>query len=80
MPIGNRVPDQTLLREVNKRLMRAGTQTKVTATISSGSVTLTGSLQYETQRRVLIRAANQVGGVRQVVDQMTVQPKKRTDK
>ena len=67
------------LKEVNKKLMRTGTQTKVTASVSGGYVTITGTLQYETQRRTIMRAANQVSGVRQVVDQMTVQPKKRVD-
>ena len=70
------VPDKTLVKEVNKKLMRAGTQSRVTASVNGGIVTLTGALQHEHQRRTLIRAANQVSGVRQVVDQMTMQPKK----
>ncbi len=77
MAFGNQVPDRTLLREVNKKLMRTGTQTKVTASISGGCVTLTGALQYEHQRRTLIRATTQVSGVRQVLDQMTVQTRRR---
>ena len=76
MAFGKQVPDKTLLNEVNKKLMRTGIQTKVTASVNGGSVTLTGALQHENQRRTLIRAVNQVSGVRQVVDQMTVQPKK----
>ena len=70
------VPDKTLVKEVNKKLMRAGSQTKVTAFVNGGIVTLRGALTHEHQRRTLIRAANQVSGVRQVVDQMTMQPKK----
>lgn len=76
MVFGNQIPDKTLIRAINKKLMRTGTQTKVIATVSSGYVTLTGVLQYENQRRTLIRAANQVPGVRHVGDQMTVQPRK----
>ena len=79
MTFGNRPNDKTVLKDVNKRLMRMGTQSKVTASVRSGAVTLTGTLQFENQRRVMIRAANQVSGVRNVVDQMTVKPKQRAD-
>jgi osmotically-inducible protein OsmY len=79
MVFGNQVPDKTLLKEINRKLMRTGTQSKISACVRGGYVTLTGNLQYEHQRRSLIRAANQVSGVRQVVDQMTVRPRKRVD-
>lgn len=79
MAFGNQVPDRNLLREVNKKLMRTGTQTKVTVSVRGGCVTLTGALQYEHQRRTLIRAATQVSGVRQVLDQMTVQARRREE-
>jgi osmotically-inducible protein OsmY len=77
MAFGSQVPDKTLLKEVNKRLLRTGTQTKVTAAVNGGKVTLSGAIQYEHQRSTLMRAANQVSGIRQLIDQMTVQPKKR---
>ncbi len=70
------IPDKTLLKEVDKKLMRAGSQTKITAFVNGGIVTLRGALTQEHQRRALIRVTNQVSGVRQVVDQMTLQPKK----
>ena len=79
MALGNSVPDKTLLREANKKLLRAGTQTKVTASVSGGCLTLMGTLQYEIQRRPIMRAVNQVSGMRNVVDRMTVQAKKRSD-
>ncbi|HUG69493.1 MAG TPA: BON domain-containing protein [Pirellulaceae bacterium] len=79
MALGNSVPDKTLLRDINKKLLRAGTQTKVTASVSGGCLTLTGTLQYEIQRRPILRAVNQVSGVRRVIDQMTLQAKKRQD-
>ena len=79
MALGNAVPDKTLLRDVNKKLLRAGTQTKVSASVSGGCLTLTGTLQYEIQRRPIMRAVNQVSGMRNVVDRMTVQAKKRSD-
>lgn len=79
MALGNAIPDKTLLRDVQKKLLRAGTQTKVTANVSGGRLTLTGTLQFEIQRRPILRAVNQVAGIRGVVDQMTMKPKKRTD-
>ena len=79
MALGNSVPDKTLLRDVNKKLLRAGTQTKITASVKSGCLTLSGTLQFEIQRRPILRAVNQVSGVRRVVDQMIMQPKKRSD-
>ena len=70
----NETNDKTLLQQVNKRLMRTGTggTTRVTASVRRGDVTLTGTLQYEIQRKTLIRAATSVGGVRRVVDQMVI--------
>ena len=76
MAFENRIPDKTILKDVDRKLMRTGTQSKVTASVSSGYVTLRGVLQYENQRRTIIRAANQVSGVRHVADQMTVEPRK----
>jgi len=79
MSFADRPNDKALLKDVNKRLMRTGTQTKITASVIGGRVTLTGTLQYEHQRRNILRSATYVNGVRTVVDQMTVQPKKRVD-
>lgn len=76
MVFGNKIPDKSILKDVDRKLMRTGTQSKITATVSSGYVTLRGVLQYENQRRPVMRAANQVSGVRHVTDQMTVQAKK----
>jgi osmotically-inducible protein OsmY len=72
MPLGNQIPDKTLLKAINKKLMRTGIQAKIAASVKGGCVLLTGALQYENQRRTVVRAANQVSGVRQVTDQMTV--------
>ena len=79
MPFGDRVPDKTLLQQVNKKLAQAGMTSHITATVSGGYVTLTGTLQYANQRRLIARKAGQVNGVRQVVDQMTVKERKRVD-
>jgi osmotically-inducible protein OsmY len=79
MGIGDRVPDKTLLQQVNKRLMQAGTQSSVSASVNGGCVTLTGTLKYETQRNAILRKAQQVSGVRHIVDRMTVPVRKRQD-
>jgi osmotically-inducible protein OsmY len=57
--------------------MQAGASTKVSASVNGGYVTLTGTLQYENQRRIFVRKATQVVGVRHVADQLTLQPRKR---
>jgi osmotically-inducible protein OsmY len=76
MAFGDKIPDKSILKDVDRKLARTGTNSKITATVSSGYVTLRGVLQYENQRRTIIRAANQVSGVRHVTDQMTVEPKR----
>jgi osmotically-inducible protein OsmY len=80
---GNRIMlnesnDKGLLQKVNQRLARtaSGGRTRVTATIRKGDVTLTGTLQYEIQRKNYVRAASSTPGVRRVIDQMTVEAKK----
>ena len=74
----NEVPDKALLKTVNRRLDRTGTgsQSKVTASVQRGTVTLTGKLQYENQRTPIVKAISSVAGVRQVLDQLQSPPKK----
>ena len=70
------IPDKTILQKLNQRLMRTGlgSRTRVNATIRNGQVTLSGNIQYENQRRVVLRATNSVEGVRTVTDQLRVLP------
>ncbi len=74
----NEVPDQALLKTVNRRLVRTGTgsQSKVTAAVQRGTVTLSGKLQYENQRNSIVKAIKSVSGVRQVIDQLQSPPKR----
>ena len=65
--------DKTVLKKVNQRLMRASLDSRVTATVHNGRLTLSGSIQYESQRRPAVRAASGVAGVSGVVDQLQVQ-------
>ncbi len=70
-----RVPDKTILKKVNQRLMRSGLGSgcRVTATVRSGQVSLSGNIQYENQRRPALKAVGSVEGVKRVVDQLQVQ-------
>jgi ABC-type cobalamin/Fe3+-siderophores transport system ATPase subunit len=62
---------------VNQKLSRGGggSQSRITATVQRGTVTLTGKLQYDAQRAPLTKAVASVAGVRRVVDQLTVAPR-----
>jgi len=68
------VPDKTIVQKINQRLARAGlgSGSRVTVTVRGGQVTLSGTLQYEIQRRPTLRAVDGVEGVRGVADQMQV--------
>lgn len=80
MVMGKPVPDKTLLRSVSQKIAQksAGTNSKVTATVISGTVTLSGVLASESQRRIIMSSMQGIGGVRRIVDSMTVAaPKKR---
>ena len=71
------VSDKTLLQKVNQRMSRmGGAQGQVIVAVMGGDVTLTGTLQYETQRLGLVKTASSVAGVRRVIDQLRVQPPK----
>ena len=75
----NEVSDKALLSSVNRRLDRTGTgsQAKITAAVQRGIVTLTGKVQYENQRNLLVKAVTSVAGVRQVIDQLQSPPKRQ---
>lgn len=79
MSFGKGVPDKNLLRSVTQKLSQksAGSGAKLTATVSSGIVTLSGVLSQESQRRLIKSAMTGITGVKRVVDSMTVAPAKR---
>ncbi len=74
---GNQAADNVLLKTVNQRLQRGGggSQSRISATVSQGSVTLTGNLQYDAQRSPLLKSVARIAGVRRVIDQLRVKPK-----
>jgi len=74
----NEIPEKTLQKTVNRRLERTGSssQSKIAAAVRQGTVVLTGKLQYERQRSPIVKAMRSVAGVRQVIDQLQVPPKR----
>ena len=79
MSLRNPIPDKTLLKNVVQKMMRQGTNSsRVAATVRGGDVTLTGTIGYEYERRSILRSASNIPGVRRVIDQLRVEPKKRT--
>lgn len=68
----------TMMSEMNRRLDRTGTgsQSKVTASVQRGTVTLTGILQYENQRAPIVKAISSIAGIRQVIDKLQSPPKR----
>lgn len=75
---GNDATDKTLQKTVSQKLARGGTgsQCRVTATVAHGNVTLAGTLQYEAQRAPLLKLIARIAGVRRVIDQLRLLPKK----
>src|SRR4029078_11508618 len=69
--------DAALLKTVNQKLSRGGggAQSRITATVQRGTVTLSGNLQYDAQRAPLTKAVSCVAGVRRVIDQLIVAPR-----
>ena len=67
--------DKTILKKVNQRLTKTGlgSRCRVTATVRSGQVSLSGNIHYENQRRPALRAVGSVEGGKGVVDQLQVQ-------
>ena len=74
----NKVRDKALVQQVNERVQRtAGYGSRVSVSVLKGEATLAGSLQYEAQRRPILKASNATAGLRRVIDQMRVEPSKK---
>ena len=76
MPYESRIPDKVILQKVNQKLTRCGigSGVRIDVTVRNGMVTLAGMLDYDYQRKPLLRAAAGVQGVRSVVDRLQVKP------
>ncbi len=81
MALGKIVSDRELQKSVNKKLLQraGGSGCKISATVSSGMVTLSGVLGQEYQRRVLVNSMHGINGVKRVVDTMTVAERKKRE-
>ena len=73
----NATSDKELLKNVNRRLQRSGSQAGITASVQNGTVRISGKLRAEDQRLTIIKAIRSVNGVRQVIDQLQSPPKKQ---
>ncbi len=81
MALGKQIPDKNLQRSVDQKLIQraAGSGSKISAAVSAGTVTLSGVLGQEYQRRALISALNGVSGVHRIIDTMTVAPPRKRE-
>jgi len=71
-----RVSDKDLQKLVTQRLARTGlaSQTPITGTVRNGTVILSGTIQFEYQRKPALKAVQGLEGVHHVVDQLRLQP------
>ena len=72
---GSGLADQKILETVTRRLQRSSvSRLGLTASVNSGTVAITGLLQYEGQRNSIIKSIRTVAGVRQVLDRLQISP------
>jgi osmotically-inducible protein OsmY len=71
------VSDNSITQRIGQQLCNQGVRPPchVTAVTSKGNVTLSGTIQYEHQRRMVLHATRAVVGVQRVVDLLRVIPK-----
>jgi osmotically-inducible protein OsmY len=71
-----KISDPMISQKVSQQLANWGMRApcRITAVTRKGYVTLTGAIQYDYQRRTVMRATSAIDGVRGVVDQMQVIP------
>ena len=75
----DRIPDKVILKKVNQRVSRTGTgsQSSVKVDVRNGVVTVSGTIQHESQRRHVLKAARGAGEASRIVDQLQVKARKR---
>ena len=78
MTLGNQVPDKTLQKNVDRKLMqKCPGSARISATVRGGDATVTGTLKNEYERKPIVRCVAAVQGIRRVVDQLQVLEKKK---
>ena len=70
----NPVSDRATIQKVNQQLQSRGMRSPCHVTVASqrGTVTLSGKIQYDHQRRMAMQATQSVDGVQRVVDRMVL--------
>lgn len=78
MPLGNTIPDKTLLKNIQMRLAKkCSTSPKVTVDVCSGEVTMIGTIRQEHERKQVTKCVSSVQGVYRVIDKIKLmEPKK----
>ena len=71
MTLGNQIPDKTLLKNVERKLMQKCVGgVRINATVRGGDATITGTIKNEYERRPIVRCVAAVQGIRRVIDQL----------
>jgi len=70
------IQDSAIVQEVTNKLSSMGIRAPCRVAVASnkGQVTLSGTIQYEHQRQMALRAIRGVAGVQRVVDRMQAIP------
>ena len=72
--LGNQVPDKTVQKDVDRKLMqKCSSSNRIIASVRSGVATISGTIWNEHERRHIIRVVSAVQGVRSVADQIRVE-------
>lgn len=76
---GKLVPDSQLTRSVTQQLAKrsAGSGCRITATVLNGYVTINGTVEHEYQRKPILSSLSGISGVRRVIDQTQLVPKRK---
>ncbi|MEO1619252.1 MAG: BON domain-containing protein [Planctomycetota bacterium] len=78
MTLGNQIPDKTLQKNVDRKLMqKCPGSSGVSATVRGGDATVTGMLKNEYERKPIVRCVAAVQGIRRVVDQLQVKKREK---
>ena len=74
MPKKDPVSDRDIIQKVNQQLQSRGVRSPCRVTVMSqkATVTLSGKIQYDHQRRMAVQVTQRVDGVQRVVDRMEV--------
>ena len=69
--------DKTLPANVRRKMAQKGGSNRVSATVRSGDATISGSIAYEHERKMILRTVASVPGVKRVIDQLMLIVKKK---